>query len=204
MRTVEQLLEQRISANHFDTERTIADAQISELVRLATLAPSAYNFQNWRFYAVRDSAAKNRLKNVAYGQQKVVDASVTFIVCGLRNAHRTLEQTLQSAVDAHILDRPLVNGWVKMATESHEGNEALQRDEAFRSASLAAMSLILAAESTGFVSGPMSGFDPEGICREFNLGPDEIPVILIAVGYPAPGNLPQKTRKAVNDVLTII
>ena len=73
MSSVRRLVEQRTSVNRFDTRHPLEEAQIIELVRLATLSPSAYNFQNWKFIAVRDSGAKERLKAAAYGQQKVVD-----------------------------------------------------------------------------------------------------------------------------------
>lgn len=204
MSSLRTLLEQRTSVNHFDTRRHLDETQISELVRLATLSPSAYNFQNWKFIAVRDTAAKDRLKAAAYGQQKVVDAPVTFIVCGTLNAHRQLAQVLQPALDAGILGADVVKAWVSMAQGSHEGNPQLQRDEAFRSASLAAMTLMLAAQEQGLVTGPMSGFDPAAVSREFGLKSDEVPVILVTVGYPAEGNWAQKPRRAVREVLQVI
>ena len=204
MTAVRTLLEQRSSINHFDPTRSLDDAQIKELVRLATLSPSAYHFQNWKFIAVRSPEAKARLKAVAYGQQKVVDASVTFIVCGNLNAHRVLPQLLQPLQTAGVVDQRAVDAWVGMAQKSHEGNPQLQRDEAFRSASLAAMTLMLAAQDQGLVSGPMSGFDPAGVAREFGLSADEIPVILVTVGYIGSGNWPQKPRRAVGDVLQIV
>ena len=47
----------------------------------------------------------------------------------------------------------------------------------------------------------MSGFDAAGVAREFKLGANEVPVILVTVGYAAPGNWPQKPRKALAEVL---
>ena len=204
MSSFQTLIETRVSTNHFDTERTISSAQIGELVRLATLAPSAYNFQNWKFFAVTSPAAKEKLKAAAYGQQKVVDAAVTFIVCGTLNAHQHLETTLRPSLDSGILDQAVVNTWVGMAKGSHEGNAQLQRDEAFRSASLAAMTLILAAQDMGLSTGPMSGFDPGAVSEAFGLATDEVPVMLIAAGYASPGNWPQKPRKPIASVLTSI
>ena len=109
MSSFQTLIETRVSTNHFDTERTISSAQIGELVRLATLAPSAYNFQNWKFFAVTSPAAKEKLKSAAYGQQKVVDAAVTFVVCGTINAHQHLENTLRPSLDSGILDQAVVD-----------------------------------------------------------------------------------------------
>ena len=42
-----QLIKHRISANKFDTTRSLSEEEIKELVAYATEAPSAYNIQNW-------------------------------------------------------------------------------------------------------------------------------------------------------------
>ena len=204
MSSIQTLIEARVSTNQFDTKRPVSSNQITELVRLATLAPSAYNFQNWKFIAVKSPAAKEKLKAAAYGQQKVVDAAVTFIVCGTLNAHQHLERNLRPSLDQGILSQAMVDTWIGMAEGSHKGNAQLQRDEAFRSASLAAMTLMLAAQGMGLATGPMSGFDPGAVSEAFDLSADEVPVMLIATGYTAPGNLPQKPRKPIAGVLTSI
>ncbi len=150
---------------------------------------------------MRSPEAKARLKAVSYGQQKVVDAPVTFIICGTLAAHEQLPHALQPSVDAGIMDQSMFDGWVSMAKESHPDNPQLQRDEAFRSASLAAMTLMFAAQGMGLSTGSMSGFDPLGVAREFELAATEMPVILVTVGYPAPGNWPQKPRKPLDEVI---
>ena len=96
--TVKEAIEQRISANMFDPSKSLTTAQIEELIRLATCAPTAFNFQNWRFIAVQSKEAKERLKAVAYGQQKIVDAAVTFIVCGKLEAHKGLAHALKPSI----------------------------------------------------------------------------------------------------------
>ena len=68
---------------------------------------------------------------------------------------------------------------------------------------LAAMTLMIAAEAKGLVSGPMIGFDPEGAKREFGISDRCLPVMLLAVGYPAPGNRPRKPRLSVDEVLAM-
>lgn len=197
---IKALIESRASTNHYDTSRHLSDDEIAELVRLATRAPSSYNFQNWKFIAVRSPEAKARLKTVSWGQQQVVDAPATFIICGTLAAHEGLPHALQPSVDAGIMDQSVFDSWVDMAKGSHPGNPQLQRDEAIRSASLAAMTLIFAAQGMGLSTGPIGGFDPLGVAREFGLSATEVPVILITVGYPAPGNRPQKPRKPLDEV----
>lgn len=199
--SVKHLLESRVSANNYDAKRQLPSEDIKELVRLATLAPSAFNFQNWKFIAVVTDAAKERLKAAAFGQQKITDASVTFIICGTLNAHEQLPQALQPSVTAGIVNENLFTTWVNMAQQSHTDNAVLQRDEAFRSASLAAMTLIIAAHSMGLASCPLSGFIADEVALAFELSNTEIPVMLVTVGYAAPGNWPQKPRKEIHEIM---
>jgi nitroreductase len=91
-----------------------------------------------------------------------------------------------------------------MAHGGLDNNPERQRDEAIRSASMGAMTLMLAAQGMGLVSGPMIGFDPAGVAKEFNLTTDDVPAMLVAVGYSAPGNWPQKPRLPVKEVLSIV
>lgn len=202
--SIAPLLEERISVDKFQSQRALSDENIAELVRLATMAPSAYNFQNWTFIAVCSPEAKLRLRDVSYGQQKVVDAAVTFIICGTLRAHLQLHKALAPSVAAGVLPSALVEGWVAAAGNSHRDNLQLQRDEAMRSASLAAMTLMLAAQGMGLASCPMSGFDAAGVAREFGLTGDQVPVMLVAVGDAAEGNWSRKVRKPVDEVLVLV
>jgi len=201
--SVKNAIESRTSINRFQAGRPLDDDAIASLVSLATKAPSAYNMQNWRFIAARSEDAKARLKAAAYGQQKIADASAAFVVCGTLAAHKQLAAALKPSVQARILDQAIADGWVARASTAHESNATLQRDEALRSASLAAMTLMLAAEGMGLGSCPMSGFDAAQVAREFNLSTTELPVMIVAVGYPETDNWPQKPRKPLVDVLAI-
>ncbi|MFS8867570.1 nitroreductase family protein [Synechococcus sp. H65.1] len=194
-------LKTRVSADHFDPSRLLSEAEIRELVAYATEAPSSFNIQHWRFVAVTDPKDKERLKALAYNQQKVADAAVVFIVLGDLKGYEKLPEIVQRAVAAGILPPERAESWVNMAQATYANNPTLARDEAIRSGALAAMALMIAAQAKGLVSGPMIGFDPEGVKREFAIADRYVPVMLLAVGYPAAGNLPRKPRLGVEEVL---
>lgn len=196
------LIERRVSANRFDAGHTLTDAEIEDLTRLATRAPSAYNLQNWRFIAVRTPDAKARLWSLAHGQAKVMDAAVTFIVCGVLPDPTAVAERLRPFVQAGHMPANMVRDWQEGA-RAHYADPQTARDEAVRSASLGAATLIHAAEALGLASGPMVGFDAEGVAREFGLAPNEVPVMLVAVGRAASGNWPQKPRRPLVEVLEI-
>ncbi|MEL5218102.1 nitroreductase family protein [Serratia bockelmannii] len=202
MLSIFETIKSRTSANSYDSAGKLSDAEILELIELATQAPSAFNGQNWKFIAVRSEEAKKRLLSAAYGQQKVVDAAVTFIVCGKLDIHQTLAIALKPSLDKNILSEDLYQGWIGAAQRMYQGNIVFQRDEAVRSASLAAMTLMLAAQGKGLVSCPMIGFNPEAVAESFNLEAEDVPVMLITVGYPGAGNWPKKPRKPATEVVS--
>lgn len=196
------LIGQRISANRFDASHVLADAEIEELVRFATRAPSAYNLQNWRFIAVRTSASKARLRRLAYDQAKVSDAAVTFIICGALPDADTLPERLLSFVEGGYMPAQMASSWREGARAKYADPQTA-RDEAVRSATLGAATLMYAAQAKGLASGAMNGFDADGVTREFGLERDEVPVMLVPVGRAAPGNWPQKPRRPLSDVLQL-
>jgi nitroreductase len=201
---IKELIFSRTSASSYDSARSLSDAEIAELVRLATHAPSAFNMQNWKFIAVRSPEAKQKLLPMAYNQAKIVESAVTFIVCGTLNPQTTLPGSLRPSVDAGVIDEGIYEMWVAAATKMYSGNPVFQRDEAIRSASLAGMTLMLAAQGKGLVSCPMIGFDAKAVAESFLSSDDEVPVLLITVGYAGDANWAQKPRKEVQDVLALI
>src|SRR5262249_30402972 len=147
METLE-LLKQRTSTNKFDTTKKLSQKEIRELVALATEAPSAFNIQHWRFVAVTDQADKERLKAVAFGQHQAADAAVVFIVLGDLRGHEKLPDILSRGIKAGILNQEVANGWVSSVNGLY-ADERAARDEAVRSATLAAMTLMIAAQAKG-------------------------------------------------------
>src|SRR4030081_3682934 len=103
------------------------------------------------------------------------------------------------SLDALVTD-PLVDQVLVLTTsQQHEEGKGLyddkpqmQRDEAIRSATFGAASLLYAAEVHGFGSCPMIGFDHVAVASEFSLLPDEIPVLLVAIGGAATDNCRKK------------
>ena len=113
------MISTRISANKFDVAKKLSEQEIRDLVYHATQAPSSFNLQHWRFVAITEGEDKERLKNVAYDQQKVVDAAVTFIVLGDLKAHERLASILAQSVKAGILDQERADTWVETAHQTY-------------------------------------------------------------------------------------
>lgn len=201
---VKEALQRRAATNFFDASKKLEDEQIKDIVRLSTLAPTAFNLQNWHFVAVKSDEAKQRLYEAAFKQQKILDAAVTFIICGEMEPHKKFDRVAKSLVERGGVSEADAKSWHKKVISALENNTIAQHAEAYRSASLAAMALMLAAEEKGLATGPMSGFDPAAVRATFDLAETRIPVMLVSVGYAADGNASQNARLDVEEVLDIL
>lgn len=196
-----ELIRNRVSVERFDPRGELDEAQIREIVADTVEAPSSFNIQHWRFIAVRREEDKQRLCQAAFGQRQVSDAAVTFIILGDLKGTERLPEAMEAAVKQGALTREKADAWIRQAQRIYV-DERQAHDEAFRSCSLAAMTMMLAAEARGLASCPLSGFDPEQVRREFGVGDRFIPVMLLAVGYPLEEETARKPRFAVDEVLS--
>lgn len=194
----------RSAAKYYDPSATLSDEQIAELVRIGTSAPTSFHLQNWRFIAVRSREAKARLLPIAWNQPAITDAAVTFIVCGQLVDTSVIPARLAPVVEAGIMPAAMVPEWEIPARNLYMAYPQRRRDEAVRTATFGAAAIIYAARSMGMGSTPMIGFDDVAVHREFGLGEEEVPVMLLAVGPERPGNWVQKPRLPVSEVLDFV
>lgn len=194
----------RTAAKYYDPKATLSDDQIRELVRIGCTAPTSFHLQNWRFIAVRTPEAKAKLLPIAWGQPQVVEAAVTFIICGQLADASVIPDRLAPVVASGVMPASMVPEWENPARSIYDDKPQQQRDEAMRTGTFGAAAIIYAARSWGLGSTPMIGFDAEGVRREFGLGTDEVPVMLLSIGAERPGNWPQKPRRPLTDVLDLV
>jgi len=171
----------RQSVRAFDTSYALHDDQLRALFDLVTLTPSSFNLQHWRFVVVRDATRKAMLQHAAHQQAHVSEASAVIVACGRTDAHLYRTGDTADETDAQ-------RARLKKIERFYVGNAQLQRDEATRSASLACMTLMLAAQSMGLATCPLIGFDVEAVCNIVDLDAVHIPVMLVAVGKAAAGS----------------
>ncbi|MDA8354091.1 MAG: nitroreductase family protein [Firmicutes bacterium] len=200
------VLRQRRSVKDFDPDRRVTDEQWTELFELTTLAPSAWNFQHYQLILVQGPEAKKRLRQAAMGQEKVEQASGTVVVCGDLHAYKRARRVAEEFADKGFYGpdgQEKVEKQADMMRDAYANNPEKARDEAMRAASLAAMSLMVAAEDMGLATCPMSGFSPDQVREAVHLPDHLFPVMLIAVGYKGNFNLSRCARLPLEEVVHI-
>ncbi|SDX06418.1 Nitroreductase [Marininema mesophilum] len=200
------MLRQRRSMKVYDPNRAVTEEQLAELFELTTLAPSAWNFQHYKFIVVRDPEQKQRLRQAAMGQEKVEQAACTIVVCGDLAAWKRAEDVAREFARKGFYGESTEEKIAKQAEmmrNAYKNNPTKAREEAIRSASLAAMSLMVAAEDMGLATCPMIGFDPNAVAEVTELDDTLFPAMLITLGYAGDFDLPRCDRLPLSEVVNI-
>lgn len=147
----------------------VSDVTLQALFDLVKLCPTSANCLPMRVVFVKSDAARERLKPyLAEGNvDKTMSAPVTAIIGYDLEFYEKLP-TLFPHKDA--------KSWFV-------GNDDLIQNTAFRNTAMQAGYMVLAARSLGLDCGPMSGFDLDGVTKEF-FGDTSVKAdLLINLGY---------------------
>ena len=180
-----QALRERRSINFFEPDVEIADEKIDELILLANLAPSSFNLQPWRLIIVKDKEKKKILRQCAFSQPKVEEASVVFIVIADPAAvELNAERVLRSWIELGYIKEEQKDTYRGMMAQLYGEKGSLTRKLfAVKNASLFGMNMMIAARGIGLETHPMDGFDEACIKKAFGIPDDKIIPMLIAAGY---------------------
>lgn len=174
---VSQAIEKRRSIKAFDPQHKMTEQEISTLMSLAMLSPTAFNIQNWRFVLVSDPVLRHQIRAVSWNQAQVQEASLLIVLTAdLKAWAKQPERYWQNAPKA------VADILVPAIGHYYENNEQVQRDEAMRSCGMAAMTIMLAAKEMGYDTCPMDGFDFDAVAKLLNLPADHTPTMFVVVG----------------------
>ncbi|MAD43742.1 MAG: nitroreductase family protein [Oceanospirillaceae bacterium] len=193
----------RTSVNFFDTTRPVSTDEVLDILTYAQEAPTAFNIQHTRYLVVTDPDAKETLKEIAFGQQKVADAPVVVLVLADNDGHKKMPEIAQRGVDAGVYPQQAGDYMVNAVNGSYAGDAQKCHDEALRSASMATMNLMTAATAKGLATGPMIGFDAARLKQTFNIGDQYDVAMMVTLGYAREGNWARKPRLSAGEVTVL-
>ena len=181
----------RTAIKHFDPKHRLTADEIKLLLDVAAQAPSSFNIQHWRIVNVTDPVLRAQLREAAFDQAQVTDASLLFVVCTDIKAWEKDPQRywVHAPKEAQDVLVPWINPF-------YNGKEQLQRDEAMRSVGLILQTLMIGAKAMGYDSCPMIGFDIEKVGQLVNLPKDYAVGAMLVIGkgikpaWPKPGFIP--------------
>ncbi|WP_342243378.1 nitroreductase family protein [Pseudomonas sp. OTU5201] len=193
---IDEAIRSRRAIKGYDTNHSISREQKDELLQLALLAPTAFNLQHVRLVEVSDPALRQRIRDVAWDQAQVTEASMLVIVCARLDAWekdaarvwaeapQPVQDFMAGAIDNYYRDKPRV-----------------QRDEVMRSCGLVAQTLMLAARGKGLDTCPMDGFDFDAVADLIRLPENHAIGLMVAVGKQAAPAKPRIGKLAFDEAV---
>lgn len=174
---VTEAIVKRRSIKAFDPAHEMSGKEISKLLALGMLSPTAFNIQHWRFVVVTDPVLRQQIRAASWNQAQVEDASLLIVLtvdlkAWEKDPARYWVNAPQAAQDIMI---PMIGNF-------YNEKDQVQRDEGMRSGGMAAMTLMLAAKEMGYDSCSMDGFDFDAVSKLINLPKDHTPVMFVAIG----------------------
>ena len=157
--SVTEAIETRRSIRKFVQEPMNQD-DLQDILRLASLAPTANNVQPTRFAVIQNKELQAQLQEAAYNQGQVTSAPAVIVV------YSDMEDFLQSAEETvhPNMGEEQVKTRAADLRGNFEGQDVTQRGQwGLTQANIAFGFLMLAARGKGYDTVPMLGFNPDRV-----------------------------------------
>ena len=115
----------RRAMKRFDPDHRLSGEEVDRLLTLTLLSPTAFNVQNWRFVVVRDPELRRQIREAAWNQPQVTEASLFVVFCADLQAWNRQPERYWPDVPAETRRE-----WI--LAESEEGALAIARYHHFR------------------------------------------------------------------------
>ena len=184
--TVREAAERRRAIRAYESG-PLPRADVEAILRIAALAPSAFNLQPWRFVVVEREDLRTRISEAAGQQRQTVSAPAIVVLYT-----DTADSIATADAVVHPGNSPERRARARAAIDRQFSTQTDAERETWGAAQgyIALGYLLLAAESLGYQTSPMLGFDVEKVKAALGL-PTHVRVpALIAIGHGAEEGLP--------------
>jgi 3-hydroxypropanoate dehydrogenase len=179
------------TANTF-TDEPVTDEQVQAIYDLVKYAPTAFNQQPLRVVLVRSPEGRERLvRHMAEGNRaKTATAPLVAILAADNEFHEELPTLLPAFPQA----KDVIFGERPVREQSAALNAALQVGY-----------FIIGVRAAGLAAGPMTGFDAEGLNKEFFADGEHSVLAVVNIGKPGENAwYPRNPRLAYEQVVTTV
>ncbi|WP_041231617.1 nitroreductase family protein [Deinococcus peraridilitoris] len=184
--SVQEAIETRRSIRQFE-QAPLDQGDLREILRLAGLAPSAWNAQTWRFAVVQSPELRAQLQEAAYGQPQVTSApAVIVLYSDMEEVLATARETAHPGMGeegAAQQEQTFQNAFGAMSVEQRAAWANAQ-------ANIALGYLMIAARGLGYDTVPMLGFQPDKVRELLGLPAHAQIAALLPIGRRAHEGFP--------------
>ncbi|CAN5501737.1 NADH dehydrogenase [soil metagenome] len=147
-------------------------------------APSGYNMQPWRFIVVQSPEQKRKLRAAGYNQGKIEEASVVIVACGDADGWRKdLDLMLQQGREGGMPESYADQAKSSVPNFLSSFNADQMKGWLNKQVMLAFTHMLLMAETMGYDTAPMEGFEQDKVHEVLRLPLSYWVVAFLAVGH---------------------
>ncbi|WP_068986732.1 nitroreductase family protein [Lysinibacillus xylanilyticus] len=183
---VKQVMLERKSVRKYNANTTISRETIMQLLQDATSAPSSSNLQPWRFIVIDDKEIQKNINIFSFNQEQIETASAIIAVIGDAEMYLNAEEIYAKNVELGYMPEEIAN---KLAQDSLAMYRAVPKEALLNivhfDTGLISMQIMLLAKEMGYDTVAMGGFDKSKFAEYMELPPNEVPVLLLAIGEAA-------------------
>ncbi|WP_100401926.1 nitroreductase family protein [Bacillus sp. FJAT-42315] len=188
-----EIMTGRRSIRYYDPSVKISKEEMTEILTEATLAPSSFNMQPWRFLVIESEEGKAKMAPLAmFNQSQVETSSAVIALFGDLNNFENAEEIYGKTVELGYMPQEVKDSQMPQMTAYYNSvSKEVMKDVVLTDGGLVAMQLMLAARAHGYDTCPIGGFDKANIAEAFGLDKDRyVPVMLISIGKAANSGYP--------------
>lgn len=199
MNDIIKKLEWRYATKDFDTNKKVSEDDMHTLLESARLAPSSYGLQPWKFVVVENPEIREKLKEAAWNQDQITNASHLVVLCRLMALDEShVEKHVNKTAELRAVSLEELSGYKNMMigdikNRTKEGLESWMAKQVY----IALGFMLHTAAQMHIDTCPMEGFDPkkfDEILELEKLGVNS--VVLCAIGYRKEGDKLAAATKA--------
>lgn len=188
MTSLTSALQWRYATKKFDASKKLSESDLQDLLEAVRLAPSSYGIQPWKFLVISDPALRAKLREAAWGQPQVTDASQLIVLCAKRSlSEADIDRYLKEISAVRGAPAEQLEGFKGMmmgsvSRQSHEELKVWNQKQVY----IALGVLLSACAAKNIDSCPMEGFDKEKFDEILGLEKENLTAtVLCPVGYRA-------------------
>ena len=177
-----EIVKKRYATKMFDGKK-VPESKIEELIEIIRMSASSFGIQPYSVKIVTGIDLKKKIQDASYNQAQVSSCSYLFIFCAKADIDAQVKRYKELMGEAKIPKEGIERFGSMVDKFGSNMNYEERLEWAKKQLYIALGNGMNGAKSLGFDSCPMEGFNPREVSKILGLGKNEVPTVLLPVGY---------------------
>jgi len=200
----------RYATKQFDAQKKLSADQLSKVLQATNLSASSFGLQPYQVFVIEDLNVRSKLREVAWGQPQVTDASQVIVFAAQTNiSEQHVNEFVQRIAETRNIPKEALAEYEGMMKGFVTGQpQEAMNQWAAKQAYIALGFLLVTCAVEGIDACPMEGFDKDKFDEILGLKEQNLTsVVMATIGTRSNDDQYQhlaKVRKTLNEMVTKI